>query len=183
MLLCWVLYTVSRVLLCWALYTVRLFQYHYTIVAWLESLFTTWRKRQMLPERSFLTTLNVGLCPDVSQTCILVGLHNRPIVFCEVQFLSSWKIFRRNIVRVLNKFVMGQTEIFRDLSLFTRRSCPSVCPHVSVRRPLIQTDRSNWNLILWAFMSVCREIPNLAKIGHKSRALHRLIVAGEIKSP
>jgi len=55
------------------------------------------------------------------------------------------------IVSVLNEFVIGQTAIFRDLSLFTGYCSwslyPYVCPHVSARRPL---DGFYWKLTLRA---------------------------------
>jgi hypothetical protein len=53
--------------------------------------------------------------------------------------------------------------------------------HLSARLPL---DVFPWNLALTALMKVCRENPNLVKIGQTYRSLYTapFIVAGDIKS-
>jgi hypothetical protein len=72
----------------------------------------------------------------------------------------------------------------RHIAAKSMSSCPSVCRHVTASVPL---KRFCWNFILGTFINICRESPDLNRLGKKYRELHvknwaglRFIVAGVI---
>jgi hypothetical protein len=77
--------------------------------------------------------------------------------------LTSWEAISFSRIWALRRFHVNSEERLLALSCFPLR------PHVLA---LLLLDRFSWNLILEACTTICRESPNLVKIGRHHQALY-----------